>query len=152
VTATSVAHVNHVGHCVADLARARTFYEQVLGFRHWYSVSPPDRLSAPLLGLSAPLGLHCDYLICEGVVLELLAYDSSHTPATARVLDQPGLTHLSFSVADVKATCELVRLHGGEVVESTDVGVAVFVRDPDGQLLELLPSSFRSHLPPLPEG
>jgi catechol 2,3-dioxygenase-like lactoylglutathione lyase family enzyme len=26
--------VNHVGLCVADLARARRFYEQALGFAH----------------------------------------------------------------------------------------------------------------------
>jgi predicted lactoylglutathione lyase len=32
--------------------------------------------------------------------------------------------------------------HGGEVLGETDVGgMAIMVRDPDGQLLELLPGS-----------
>jgi predicted enzyme related to lactoylglutathione lyase len=44
-------------------------------------------------------------------------------------------------VPDLDATCALVREHGGEVLEDTNVGGrAVMVRDPDGQLLELLPT------------
>ena len=39
---------------------------------------------------------------------------------------------------------------GGTVVEGTDIGAAIFVRDPDGQLVELLPSTYRDHLPPKP--
>ena len=31
-----------------------------------------------------------------------------------------------------------VEANGGEVLSDTDIGVAVFVKDPDGQLLELL--------------
>jgi hypothetical protein len=32
------------------------------------------------------------------------------------------------------------------VLTETDVGVAIFVRDPDGQLLELLPLSYAEHV------
>ena len=32
---------------------------------------------------------------------------------------------------------------GGEVLADTDVGAAIFVRDPDGQLIELLPMAYR---------
>jgi hypothetical protein len=40
----------------------------------------------------------------------------------------------------VAATCDLVRQHGGEVLDDTDMGgFAILVRDPDGQVLELLP-------------
>jgi len=53
-------------------------------------------------------------------------------------MNQPGLTHLSFTVGDLDATIEQVRALGGEVVESSNIGPAVMVRDPDGQLLELL--------------
>ncbi|MDQ1534767.1 MAG: hypothetical protein QOF28_2528, partial [Actinomycetota bacterium] len=31
---------------------------------------------------------------------------------------------------------------GGEVLTDTDIGFGLFVRDPDGQLLELLPLSY----------
>ena len=32
---------------------------------------------------------------------------------------------------------------GGEVLPETNIGFGAFVRDPDGQLLELLPMSYR---------
>ena len=35
---------------------------------------------------------------------------------------------------------------GGEVLADTNIGVGAFVRDPDGQLLELLPMSYRDSL------
>jgi catechol 2,3-dioxygenase-like lactoylglutathione lyase family enzyme len=31
-----------------------------------------------------------------------------------------------------------------------DIGAALFVRDPDGQLIELLPAAYRDRLPPKP--
>ena len=61
-------------------------------------------------------------------------------------MNEPGLTHLSLSVDDVDAVCARVPEYGGEVVESSNIGAAVFVRDPDGQLLELLPMTYRKHL------
>jgi predicted enzyme related to lactoylglutathione lyase len=65
-------------------------------------------------------------------------------------MNEPGLTHLSIAVDDIHATADKVAAHGGQVVDGTDIGVALFIRDPDGQLLELLPSSYREKLPPKP--
>jgi predicted enzyme related to lactoylglutathione lyase len=66
-----------------------------------------------------------------------------------RAMNDPGLTHLSISVPDVRATAEKAVEYGAEILEDTDLGgVALFIRDPDGQLLELLPESYREHLPP----
>jgi catechol 2,3-dioxygenase-like lactoylglutathione lyase family enzyme len=65
-------------------------------------------------------------------------------------MNEPGLTHLSISVDDVRASAARAAQCGGEIVEASDVGVALFVRDPDGQLIELLPVSYREHLPPKP--
>ena len=33
------------------------------------------------------------------------------------------------------------REYGGEIIEASDLGLALFIRDPDGQLLELLPAT-----------
>ncbi len=49
-----------------------------------------------------------------------------------------GLTHVSIGVDDLAAARTAVTEHGGEVLDDTDIGMAVMVRDPDGQLLELL--------------
>ena len=62
----------------------------------------------------------------------------------------PGITHVSISVDDVRAAAAKVVEHGGEIIEESDVGLALFVRDPDGQLLELLPADYRDRLPPKP--
>jgi catechol 2,3-dioxygenase-like lactoylglutathione lyase family enzyme len=139
---------NHVGHCVTDLGRARRFYEELLGFEFVRELSPPDDPSAKLTGLPTPLGMTACYLERDGFVLELLHYSgvgATPTPRRDRPMNEPGLTHISVSceVADV---CERVPEFGGEVLTETDIGVAVFVRDPDGQLIELLPMSYRDHI------
>jgi lactoylglutathione lyase len=64
-------------------------------------------------------------------------------PAAERVVNQPGLTHLSFSVDDVDAVTARVEELGGQVLAATHIGTAVFLRDPDGQLIELFPNSSR---------
>jgi catechol 2,3-dioxygenase-like lactoylglutathione lyase family enzyme len=132
--------VNHVGLCVTDLDRSRRFYEG-LGFTFDRELRPPDDLTATLLGIEPPAGLTAVYLTMGGFVLELLHYGrEGNPPARERVMNEPGLTHLSLGVDDVAATARRVGELGGSVVEASDIGLAVMVRDPDGQLLELLPT------------
>lgn len=130
--------VNHVGQCVSDLDRSRAFYKAVFGFRVVRELAVPDA-AAPLLQLAPPMGMTALYLEKEGFVLELIHFaDAPLRDADDRVMNQPGLTHLSFGVDDLDESLTAVRAHGGEVLDDTNVGVAVFARDPDGQLLELL--------------
>jgi len=138
---------NHLGQCVTDLARSRAFYERVLGFEFWRQIEPPDATSARLLGLSEPLTMTACYLRRDGLVLELLHFGATnhrHVPQR-RAMDEPGLTHISVS-CDVDAVRDLVPLYGGEVLADTDIGVGVFVRDPDGQLIELLPLAYADRM------
>ena len=140
---------NHLGHCVSDLERSRRFYVEALDFTPVREINPPDDLSAKLLRLKPPLGMTACYLERDGLVLELLHFSGDGSPvlpARERVMNEPGLTHISFSVDDVAATCARVRELGGEVLEDSDIGSGIFVRDPDGQLLELLPMSYRASL------
>src|SRR5581483_2652296 len=130
---------NHVGLCVTDTARSRRFYEGLLGFEFWWELEPPDEGTDQLLQLNTPIGLRATYLIRDGLVLELLAY--SHRALRAgprRVMDQLGLTHLSLSVSDLAAILATAASYGGSVVESSVSEQSAMVRDPDGQLLELL--------------
>ena len=145
---------NHLGQCVTDLDRSRRFYVDVLGFEPWREINPPDSPSNALLRLEPPIGLTACYLRRDGLVLELLHFAGDGArpdPAVQRanrdrVMNEPGLTHISVSVDDIPATCTRIVEHGGEVLTDTDIGMGIFVRDPDGQLIELLPMAYREHL------
>jgi catechol 2,3-dioxygenase-like lactoylglutathione lyase family enzyme len=147
-----VAIYNHTGQVVSDLERAKRFYLEVFGFTFWYEITPPDEPTAKLSGLVPPLGMTASYLTLDGFVLELLHYAATGAtaPFRARTMNEPGLTHLSISVDDVRTTAEKVAEYGGTIIEESDVGAAMFVRDPDGQLLELLPAAYPGSLPPKP--
>jgi catechol 2,3-dioxygenase-like lactoylglutathione lyase family enzyme len=147
-----MATYNHTGQVVTDLERAKTFYQQVLGFKFWYEIEPPDGPTAKLCGLIPPLGVTASYLTLDGFVLELMHYSApgAGAPFRARTMNEPGLTHLSISVDDVRATAERAVEFGGEIIEESDVGAALFIRDPDGQRLELLPVAYRGSLSPKP--
>jgi lactoylglutathione lyase len=135
-----VTVVNHSGLCVTDLDRSRRFYEQVFGFAPRNELTVPDAPASRLLGVPEPVGLTAVYLVRDGFVLELLHFDrDGNDPRRARSFTEPGLTHLSFTVPDLPAARAAVLAAEGVVLDGTDVGGrAVMVRDPDGQVLELL--------------
>lgn len=138
--------VNHLGQCVTDLARSERFYTELLGFRVARRLTVPDAAAGPFLGIDGPVGLTAVYLECGPFTLELMQFDRhGNPPAAGRVFNEPGLTHLSFAVADLDASVARVPELGGSVVRAFPY--AAIVRDPDGQLLELLPMSYRDTLP-----
>jgi lactoylglutathione lyase len=143
---------NHTGQVVTDLERAKRFYQEVLGFKFWYEIAPPDEATSKLNCLEPPLGITASYLTLDGFVLELMHYSApgAALPFRSRTMNEPGLTHLSISVDDVRATAARAAEYGGHVIEESDIGLALFIRDPDGQLLELLPVTYRAGLPPKP--
>ena len=151
--ASDEARFAHVGLCVTDLARARAFYEQAFGFTFWWETTPedlPDHAVSTLLQLEEPVGLHAVYLVRDGLVLELLAYrPERYAPPRTRTMAEPGLTHISLAVPDVEVAIERVEQCGGTVLRDTLMG-AVMVRDPDGQLIELVRAAWRESRPPLP--
>jgi catechol 2,3-dioxygenase-like lactoylglutathione lyase family enzyme len=148
----STTVVNHVGQVVTDLDRARAFYEEVLGFAFWFESTVPDEAAAKLLSLPAPLGVRLVYLTLGDFTLELIHYGAEGAAADCvrRGMDQTGLTHLSMSVDAISDVAARAQAFGAEVIEASNLGVALMVRDPDGQLVELLDPSFRQHLPPRP--
>jgi lactoylglutathione lyase len=143
-----VGIVNHLGHCVTDLDRSRRFYEEVLGFEWWRDFDADDALTSDLLSLPKPVGLKAVYLRQDGFVLELIGYtDTPINPFQKRVMNDPGFTHISVSVDDIKATAAKAVEYGGSVVEGSDIELALMIRDPDGQLIELLTMGYRDNLP-----
>ncbi len=134
-----MAVFSHTGQCVRDLDRARAFYTEVLGFEVVMDLDVGGSQSAKLLRLPDPVQLQACYLRRDGFVLELLAFadPAPHAPRDRSVLE-PGLTHISIGVDDLDATCAAVVEHGGEVLTESRLPTAVFVRDCEGQLVELL--------------
>ena len=93
---------NHIGLCVADRERSRRFYEGLLGFQFWWDLELPDEGTDQLLQLDRPIGVRATYLVRDGLVLELLDYSKREVHAGPhRVMDEPGLTHMSLSVSDL---------------------------------------------------
>jgi lactoylglutathione lyase len=134
-----VVTFSHVGQCVRDLDATRAFYVEVLEFEEVMDMDVSGSPSATLLRLPDPVGLRAVYLKRDGFVLELLAFtEPEPLPPRARPMIEPGLTHVSVGVDDLDETCAAVVEHGGTVLSESRLPTAVFVTDPDGQIVELL--------------
>jgi lactoylglutathione lyase len=141
---------NHIGLCVGDRERSRRFYEGLFGFQFWWELELPDEGTERLLQLERPIGVHATYLVRDGLVLELIDYSKRDVQAQRREMDHVGLTHISLSVSDLPGVLEMVDGFGGSVVSETVTEQFAMIRDPDGQLIELLPDSWLANLPPRP--
>jgi catechol 2,3-dioxygenase-like lactoylglutathione lyase family enzyme len=134
--------VNHVGHCVTDLDVALRFWTGLLGFTEVHRMAIPDEAAADLLSVEPPVGLEAVYLQLGGFTLELLHFDRPGNPAARRrVFNEPGLTHLSLSVDDPLAMARRAPEFGGTI--EFEFEFASLVRDPDGQVIELLTRDWR---------
>ncbi|BBY74943.1 glyoxalase [Mycolicibacterium parafortuitum] len=135
--------VSHIGVRVRDLDASLEFYS-ALGFAEVKRLTVPDQMAEGLLGLAPPIGFEAVYLRNGGVVLQLLTFSGYPAPDEAeRGLVQAGLTHLSIAVADLAAAQGAVTAAGGAVVADPGGGFACMVRDPDGQLIELVNEKVR---------
>ena len=144
---------NHLGIVVSDLERSKRFYQDVLGFRVWYEDSSvPDAAVGKLLGLQPPLAAELCYLELDGYAVELISYAAPEAAVTSRerTMSETGLSHLSVSVDDIRSAAARAVECGGSIVESSDLGIALMVRDPDGQLIELLTQDYPNGRPPKP--
>jgi lactoylglutathione lyase len=128
--------VNHIGIRVRELARSLEFYAH-LGFTQiWYS--EPEHV----LGLRNPTGIE----------LNLIVNAAADGPNVLMDVPQKhaGYTHVSFRVASIEDTVAQLAAAGIRVTEGPiDLGghLAVFIRDPDGNVIELAAPT-----PPRPNG
>lgn len=124
-----VTGVAHVGIRVFDLDRSRTFYEK-LGFEFVIGPIGPE----PVAILHHPGGVEINLILngdAETAPNILMDGDAKHA----------GYTHAALSVSDLDATCLMLdtagaALSGGPIDFPTGAR-AVFVRDPDGNVIEL---------------
>ncbi len=137
---------SHFGICVSDLERSLRFYCGALGFEKAESHQIGSEF-ARLMDLP-DVAVTSQFIRREGTAIELLAFTepAPFGDGARRAVNQLGLTHLSFRVADVEAVASKVVELGGAVVESSrttiDFGGTplefVYCTDPDGVRVELM--------------
>jgi catechol 2,3-dioxygenase-like lactoylglutathione lyase family enzyme len=115
--------VHHVSFPIADLERARAFYEGVLG------LAPIPR---PALGVG---GI---WYGAGGVEVHLIV-----TPPGVDVGRRPpALTpigpHVAFAIDDYAKTLAVLRERGIELLPTNARAGQMWIRDPDGNVLELI--------------
>jgi catechol 2,3-dioxygenase-like lactoylglutathione lyase family enzyme len=136
--------LSHIGICVSDLGRSLRFYRDVLGFQYEHELAVAGEPTDTLLRLRG-VDLRAVYLVRDGTRIELLHYASPPAPPRReRAMNELGLTHISFRVADIDPILDALRAAGERVLEDTLIRIpeypsaVCFIVDPDGQLIELV--------------
>jgi lactoylglutathione lyase len=126
----TIERVDHIGIRVRDFDRAMSFYE-TLGFKltHRVTFDPVAIIRNP-----------------AGVEINLILNANAGDPATNILMDvaekYSGYTHVALRVASIPDTIAMlkdrsIRITQGPSKFGEDGGVSVFVRDPDGNVIEL---------------
>jgi glyoxylase I family protein len=136
--------LTHIGVCVSDMERSKRSYCDVLGFRYVRELRIAGEPRDTLLRLR-DVERHAVYIERDGFELELLHYGSprSPKPAPAHAMNDLGFTHLSIQVPNLEEAIAALETAGVEVIRPTtakvgDLDVAIFAKDPDGLLVELV--------------
>ncbi len=114
---------HHVSFPVTEISRARDFYENILGFEQI------ERPNFPFAGAWYDGGSVQVHLIevPEGL-------DVAPRPQSINPLDR----HDAFAIDDYTKSLDFLRSKDIEVLETTPEIGQLFVRDPDGNIIELI--------------
>ncbi len=130
---------------VSDLERSVRFYRDVLGL---LVEGEAEVEGGPAVGmLDLPQASFRQAALWKaGLCLLLREYRTPKALPKRGGMNQLGFTHLAFNVHDLPGTLDAARRFGVEMMDDTAVvldpsqpPVVIFLRDPDGQLIELLP-------------
>ena len=140
------ARLDHAGLTVADLDRSLAFYAGALGLAVLGRGSEEDGAIGAITGAPGARAEWADLDAGDGRVLELLRFEDG-PPAPARA-QAPGTPHVALAVDDLDAAAARACAAGGEPLTAAPVTVdepgdwhgvrCLYVRDPDGALVELL--------------
>ena len=124
-----IAGINHVGLRVRSLETARAFYEQ-LGFEFIVGPIGPE----PVAVMLHPSGININFILnttsdasASNVLMDL---SEKHT----------GYTHIALEIDDLEAVKQQLAAREitiTETVELPDGAILIFIRDPDGNVIEL---------------
>lgn len=140
--------VSHIAVCVRDLDRSLAFYRDILGMRvDFDEVQDTTTGGLPSVYKNARKTrrtVHVRYGPGQTAPsLVLTSHPGEDNDGTPIKLDQVGISHLSFTVSDVKALAEELVSKGVEMAAPLEAFNApdgrvrsIFVFDPDGILLQ----------------
>ena len=124
-----ITGINHVGLRVRSLETARAFYEK-LGFEFIVGPIGPE----PVAVMEHPSGININFILNT----------TSDASASNVLMDLPekhtGYTHIALEIDDLEAVRQqltALEITITETVELPDGTVFLFVRDPDGNVIEL---------------
>jgi glyoxylase I family protein len=115
--------IDHVSFPVRDLARSLAFYRDVLGLQ---PVPRPD------------LGFPGAWLQAGGAQVHLLEVPADFEGGTPPPHLNPLAGHAAFAIDDYDATLDVLQRHGLEVLALGQTAGQMWVRDPDGHIIELI--------------
>lgn len=119
-----VKGLSHIGIRVHDMARTRAFYE-ALGFSWAWGPAGPE----PVAAMTHSSGLELNFI--------LNAPDAKAPNILMDVAQKhAGITHIALKIGDVAATRAALDA-AGIAISGTRGTAALFVRDPDGNVIEL---------------
>jgi glyoxylase I family protein len=121
--AATVTGAHHVSFPVKDLARARAFYEGVLGLQQ------KPRPDFPFPGVWYQAGA------CE---VHLIETPSGFDAGTQPPVLNPLAGHTAFGIDDYATMVAQVKARGVEILEAGPDQGQAWVRDPDGHIIELI--------------
>jgi glyoxylase I family protein len=116
-------HIDHVSFPVRDLARSLAFYRDVLGLE---PAPRPD------------LGFPGAWLQAGDAQVHLLEVPAGFEGGTPPPHLNPLAGHAAFAIDDYDATLDVLRRHGLEVLALGQTAGQMWVRDPDGHIIELI--------------
>lgn len=136
----------HAGITVSDMERSLPFYRDGLGLEPFWDVTRDSDLIRAVVGVPFTTLRNVLLKLPEGGFVELLEYRGVERdgggPSSASV---PGTGHLCLEVRNVDDLVDRLVAHGGSTVSGVQAVVEgaragsrlVYVRDPDGWLVEL---------------
>lgn len=155
----TVTRIDHVGITVSDVDRALGFYRDLLGLRVIADSTVSEPEVAELLGLDSPVELRiADLDSGDGRIVELIQYVQPRGRRIAYESSDVATAHIAFTVDDLAAVRERLSDAGATIVSRRpitisepgggfDGAICLYVRDPDGAILELVQR--RAEKPPL---
>jgi catechol 2,3-dioxygenase-like lactoylglutathione lyase family enzyme len=129
-----------IGLVVSNLNAALTFYRDKLGLKPTRQISL-DTESARQAGISQQ-GFDIQYLEFGEVNLKLVHFEASPSPAPAGADGATGFRYITMWVKDITATYNDWKAQGVDFLSApirrTPDLQMVFIRDPEGNLIEIL--------------